>query len=87
MKIKSGYLLREVAGSFVVVPVGEETLDFSGVITLNESGAQLWKKLEKGMSKEDVVKEMLAEYDAPEDVIKKDVDEFIEKLTGADLLE
>ena len=39
MKIKEGYLLREVAGSNIVVPIGEGELNFSGVITLNDVGA------------------------------------------------
>lgn len=48
MKIKEGYLLREVAGSNIVVPIGEGELNFSGVITLNDVGAFFWKNLEKG---------------------------------------
>ena len=39
MKIKDGFILRTVADSCIVVPVGERSIDFSGVITLNEVGA------------------------------------------------
>ena len=52
MKIKEGYLLREVAGSNIVVPVGSGNMDFSGVITLNEVGSFIWKQLEKDTTKE-----------------------------------
>lgn len=51
MKIKEGYLLREVAGSNIVVPIGEGELNFSGVITLNDVGAfsgEILKRLYKG---------------------------------------
>ena len=48
MKIKSGFMLYEVAGSYVVVPAGDEPLDFNGMVTLNETGAFLWKQLEQG---------------------------------------
>lgn len=87
MKIKDGYLLREVAGSFIVVPVGEGSMDFSGVISLNSVGAFLWEKLETGCTKEDLLKAVLDEYDIDEATAKTDIDEFTEKLKGADLIE
>ena len=39
MKIKSGYMVRPVAGSYVVVATGEKTVDFNGIMTLNEDGS------------------------------------------------
>ena len=63
MKIKEGYLLREVAGSNIVVPVGSGNMDFSGVITLNEVGSFIWKQLEKDATKEDILNNLLDEYD------------------------
>ena len=48
MKLKDGFVLREIAGSFMVVPVGKRTQEVPGVIALTESGALLWKKLEEG---------------------------------------
>lgn len=47
MKIKEGFMLRQVAESWVVVPMRNEELDFNGMITLNETGAFLWKRLGK----------------------------------------
>lgn len=86
MKIKEGYLLREVAGSNIVVPVGSGMMDFSGVITLNEVGAFIWKILEKGADKEDIVNKMLEEYDVEKAVVEQDVDEYIDRLKGAGLI-
>ena len=48
MKIKNDFILRKVADSYVVVPVGELTLDFNGIINLNETGAFLFGLLQKG---------------------------------------
>ena len=48
MKIKEGFVLRTIAGSNIVVPVGAASIDFNGMITLNDSGAFLWKELEQG---------------------------------------
>lgn len=86
MRVKEDYLLRNVAGSFIVVPVGETSLDFSGVITLNEVGAFLWEKLQDNITKEELVSAVLAEYDIDEATAAADIEEFIGKLKGADLL-
>lgn len=86
MKIKDGFILREVAGSFIVVAVGEAVKEFNGIINLNETGAVLWKTLEKGATKEQLVKALLAEYDVDEATAEKDVSAFIEKLQEAKLV-
>lgn len=87
MKIKDGYLLRQVAGSNIVVPIGEGNLDFSGVITLNEVGAFLWSQLENEITVEELVDALLKEYDVDKATAQKDIDEYITKLKGADLIE
>ena len=87
MKIKEGYLLREVAGSNIVVPFGEGELNFSGVITLNDVGAFFWQKLDKGCTKEELLKALLTEYEIDEKTASNDIDEFVGKLKEAGLLE
>lgn len=48
MRLKEGFMLRQVAGSWVVVPAGRACVDFDGMISLNDSGALLWRTLEQG---------------------------------------
>ena len=55
-------------------------------LSLNETGAVLWKTLEKGATKEQLVKALLAEYDVDEATAEKDVSAFIEKLQEAKLV-
>ena len=86
MKIKQGFILREVAGNFIVVAVGNAVKEFNGVINLNETGAYLWKKLQDGADEEGLVKALLEEYEVEEDLARKDVKAFVEKLQGAKLL-
>jgi hypothetical protein len=86
MKVKEDYLLRNVAGSHIVVPVGEGSLDFSGVITLNEVGAFLWEKLQSNTTEDELLSALLGEYDVDENTARADISEFISKLKGADLL-
>ena len=87
MRIKEGYLLREVAASYVVVPTGKATLDFTGVITLNETGAFLWKLLADGKTGQELPGALLEEYDTTEAKAKADIDIFLAKLKAADLIE
>ena len=85
MKIKEGYLLREVAGSNIVVPIGEGELNFSGVITLNDVGAFFWRNLEKGCTKEELL--IAKEHEIDRETASSDIDEFVGKLKEAGLLE
>ncbi len=86
MKIKDGYILRQVAGNSIVIAVGDEAINFNGIITINTAGTFLWRLLEKGATKEELLDAILKEYDIDAETAKKDIDEFIEKLSGADLL-
>lgn len=80
MKIKDGFLLREVAGNYVFIATGDEALDFGGIITVNEVGALIWKTLEKGATSEEIVDAVCAEYDIDRETADKDAKEFVKKL-------
>ena len=86
MKIKNGFVLRNVAGQFVVLPTGD-TLNLSMMITLNETGAFLWKQLENENDEAGLVAALLAEYDVDEATAKNAVDGFVAKLNKNDFLE
>lgn len=87
MKIKEGFLLRNVAGNHVVVPIGKATLDFNGMMSLNETGAFLFEKLIEGTSKEQLIENLMSAYDINKELATKDVEDFIEKVEREDLLE
>lgn len=86
MKIKDGFILREVAGNYIVVAVGNAVKDFNGVITLNETGSFLWKKLENDATEEELKSALLEEYDVSEEIASRDIGAFIKKLTDAGLV-
>ncbi|MCH5296276.1 MAG: PqqD family protein [Ruminococcus sp.] len=87
MKIKDDFILRKVADTYVVVPVNSMTLDFNGIINLNETGAFLFELLQKGATKEELLDKMLEEYDVPQKKASEDIDIFIQKVKDADILE
>ena len=80
MKIKDTFILSEIGDSFVVVPTGADTVDLNTMITLNETGAFLWQKLCDEKEKEELINEILNEYDIDRETVTNDVEEFIEKL-------
>lgn len=87
MKLNENYILKTVAGMPVVVPVGDAVNNIRGMITLNGPAEIIWKALEAGKSYEEIVGAVMSEYDAPEEVIKKDTDAFLEKLRNYKILE
>lgn len=87
MKIKPGFMLREVAGKKIVVPVGKASIEFNGMIHLNETGAFLWERLQSGATKESLLADILAEYDVDEETAKAGIDSFLKIAQDADLLE
>ena len=85
MKIKDGFILSNVAGKNIVVSVGNN--DFSGMLTLNETGVFFWNMLQKGTTKEQMLIEIRKEYDVSEREASEDIDYFIRRLSDAKILE
>ena len=83
MKIKENFVLRQVADTWVVLPLGSATLDFNGMLTLNESGVLLWKLLEQGSDRDALVDRLLAEYEVSRQEAATDVEDFLGKLIQA----
>ena len=86
MKIKDGFILRDVAGQTVVLPFGED-LDLNMMITLNETGKFLWELLQQDTNENALVAGLLKEYDVDENTAKSAVAGFVEKLDANGFLE
>ena len=86
MKLKDGFILRSVAGQSVVLPTGGD-LDLNMMITLNETGAFLWEKLNEETDESALVAALLAEYDVDEATAKNAVSGFVKKLNDNGFLE
>ena len=81
MKQNPNYLLRDVAGSTVLVPVGEATKDFPGMITMNPTSAYLWEQLTQPKTEADLVQALLDRYEVAETQAAADVAAFVKTLT------
>ena len=87
MKIRENYVLRKVADSYVVLPMSEAAVRFDGMITLNESGAMLWRRLERGAELKDLVEVLTSEFDVTEQEAAEDVVAFLDLLRPTGCLE
>ncbi len=87
MKLKDGFLLRELAGSYVVVPVGQAAVDLRGMITLNETGAFLWKQLQTPQTTQSLCDAMTEVYDVTSEKAGEDIARFLQMLSEHGLLE
>lgn len=86
MKLDKDFLLREVAGSMVVVPVGDAAARFNGMIKLNDTGVFLWRRLSEGADEDALCHALCAEYEVDEAQAREDIRRFVATLRGAQIL-
>ncbi len=87
MKIKSGFVLHSMGSENVVVAVEERTAEFRGMIRLNDTGAFIWKCLEKGCTEAALIASLAREYGISEGTAKEAVASFLAQISAADVLE
>ena len=63
MNLKEGYVLRTVMGQTVVVPIGENSKKFNGMIKLNKTGTDIWNGVADGLSEEEIAEKLMEKYD------------------------
>ena len=86
MKVKLEFVAREIAGETLLVPVGKTALELNGMLTLNELGAELWKRIPDCASEEELVQGIVADYDVEPERARADVAEFLNKLRSLGIL-
>ena len=86
MRIDKEFILREIAGDYIIIPAGKTVLDFNGLITVNEVGVSLWNMLQNEVTFEELVQGILDEYDVEENVAREDVQEFLAALIDVGII-
>lgn len=89
MKVKNGFNLREVCGENIIVAEGDENIDFSNIISMNESAAYLWQEVQKlNNFTIDTLTQLLCEqYEIDEATAKKDVTTLATQWAAAGIIE
>ena len=86
MRVEKEFVLREIAGDYIIIPTGKTVLEFNGLVIVNEVGVSLWKMLQQEVSFEELVAGILEEYDVEEDVAREDIREFLDKIIESGIL-
>lgn len=86
MKVEKEFVLREIAGDYVIIPTGRTVLSFNGLITVNEIGAFLWNHLQENVTIEELVNYVLDEYEVDEETAREDILEFLDTLVNGGIL-
>lgn len=88
MKAKKGFKLRTVCEENIIVAEGIDNIDFSRIISMNESSAYLWKNIqEQAFTEDQLVKLLLDEYEVDEATARADVQQLVQKWLEAGIIE
>ncbi len=87
MKIKPGFTLRHVVDEYMVMPTGDNIKRFGGTVILNEVSAFIFEQLQQPISREDLLCQVLAEFDVDEATAAADLDALLEQFRQLELLE
>ena len=87
MRVTKEFVLREIAGDYIIIPTGKTVFDFNGLITLNEVGVSLWKMLQNEVTFDDLLQGVLDEYDVEPAVAREDIQEFLDQLVNRGIIE
>lgn len=86
MKVDNKFILREIAGDYIIIPTGKTVLEFNGLLTVNEVGASIWNMLQSEVTFEGILEGILSEYDVEESVAREDIQEFLDILIEGGIL-
>ena len=87
MKIREGFILRQVLDIYAVIGVGSEAYMPNRIMSVNETGAFLWRMLENGAEKQELIDALLREYETDPQTAERDVDAFLKELQDKGLVE
>ena len=86
MKLKYEFAVREIVGEYVMVPLGSSALEFSGMISTSETGAFLAEALKNEITREELLRKVLENYDVDAQTAAADLDEFLAVLRKLNVL-
>ncbi len=88
MRIKKGFELREICGESVILSHGMDNIDFSKIVSLNETAAFLWKTAEgKDFDRQMLEEALLSAYEVDGETARKDVERVVARWQEIGLLE
>lgn len=86
MKLNKNFVMREIAGEFMLVPVGAQTAVTDGLISLTPVAAVIWKALEQGKDRDGCLAGLLDAFEVDAETAAADLDEFLAQMAKIGLL-
>ena len=88
MKTKKGFVLRNVCGENIIVAEGTENIDFTKIISMNETAAYLWKNVEgKEFDSDTLMSLLINEYEVDDATANKDAKNIVKQWIEAGIAE
>lgn len=87
MKVCDGFVLRNILGEYMLMPTGDRIGEFRGTVLMNELSAFIWEKLQTPVTRDELLTEIISEYDVDEKTAASDLDGFLAELDGIGILE
>ena len=86
MRTEKNMILREIAGEYILIPTGSLALKYTGVFAISSLGVSVWKLLEADKTYEQIITDLLEEYEVDRETLERDVREFLDTLREKDVL-
>lgn len=86
MRIKEGFVLREVAGKYVVIATGEASKSFNGMITLNQTGKEIWEGVTAGLGAEEIAEKLSEDFEVSYEKALEDTKKMMDSMKHAGFL-
>lgn len=88
MKTKKGFVLRNVCGENIIVAEGKENIDFTKIISMNETAAYLWKNVEgKEFDSDTLMSLLINEYEVDDATANNDAKNIAKQWIEAGIAE
>lgn len=87
MKRKADYIMRNIGGENLLVPLGAQVMRLNGVIALNDTAVCLWELLEDERSLDELIATVMKRFDVADEDARSDVQDFVEEISQLGLLE
>ena len=87
MKASTGFILRNLAGEYVVMPAGDNTGAFGGAILMNELSAFVWEQLKVSVSRDELLARILDRYEVEEKTAAADLDALLAEMKRMGIIE
>ena len=87
MKRKADFIMQNVGGENLLVPLGAQVMDLNGLITLNDTAACVWELLAQDRTADELASAVAERFDVPPARARTDVQTFLGEIATLGLLE